>query len=270
MQEVSQKTILYIILDQDKTFREYIQPNWPDLLTLGSFRQFATIAYRWDQKIPEELHEHFDDKWMKRNILHDHGPLCARYEAHPQKGFRSEGDSPAFMHQIRVGLRSLEHPGFGSWGGRFVREKLGSAVWKGARDGGDLGKPIWRFAEAFQNDWAARADWCILDYEQANHPPQAHISGPLDRTAFPSERIKISAEQSTDPDKNHLTFKWWQYADVDTCKALVDISTVEGGSACTFMVPDEPGKNVHMILEVTDSGDPPLTRYQRVIVTIME
>ena len=270
MQEVSRKAILYIILDQDKTFREYIQPNWPDLLTLGSFRQFATIAYRWDQRIPAELHKHFDAEWMQRNILSNHGPLCARYEAHPQKGFRSEGDSPAFMHQIRVGLRSLEHPGFGGWGGRFIQEKSGRAVWKGARDGGDLGKPIWRFSEAFQYDWAARADWCVLDYEQANHPPQARVSGLLDRSAHPNEQIKLSAKESMDPDKDRLTFKWWQYADVDTCNALVDISTVEDGSVCTFVVPDKQGKNIHIILEVTDSGDPPLTRYQRVIVTIVE
>jgi len=270
MQEVSGKAILFIILDQDKTFREYIQPNWPDLLTLGSFRQFATIAYRWDQKIPEELHKHFDVKWMQRNILSNHGPLCARYEAHPQKGFRSEGDSPAFMHQIRVGLRSLEHPGFGGWGGRFMREKPGSAVWKGARDAGDVGKPIWRFAESFQNDWAARADWCVRDYENTNHPPQVRMAGSLDRTARSNDRMELSIKSSTDPDGDRLTFKWWQYTDVDTCEAVIDISTVEDGSAASFVVPDEPGKNIHVILEVTDKGNPPLTRYQRIIITIAE
>ncbi|WP_433933916.1 hypothetical protein AB3662_05720 [Sorangium cellulosum] len=30
----------------------------------------------------------------------------------------------------------------------------------------------------------------------------------------------------------------------------------------------EPGKQVHIILEVTDKGTPPLTNYQRVVVTI--
>ncbi len=268
MKEVSRKAILFIILDQDKTFREYIQPNWPNLLTLGSFSQFATIAYRWDRKIPEELHKYFDRAWMEKNILRDHGPLCARYEAHPQKGFRSEGDSPAFMHQIDVGLRSLEHPGYGGWGGRFTREKPGSAVWKGARDGGDLGKPIWRFAEAFQNDWAARADWCVRDYEHANHPPRARVNGPLNRTALASERVELNARLSSDPDGDRLTFEWWQYTDADTCEMIVDISTAQNGAIAEFKAPDEPGKTVHMILEVTDSGDPPLTRYQRVIVTI--
>jgi len=270
MSEVSRKAILFIILDQDTTFRDYIQPNWPDLLTLGSFRQFATVAYRWDEKIPEELHKYFDRDWTERNILRDHGPLCARYEAHPQKGFRSEGDSPAFMHQIRVGLRSLEHAGFGGWGGRFVREEPASAVWKGAKDGGDLGRPIWRFSEAFQNDRAARADWCVRDYEDANHPPQARVAGPLDRTARPGDGVTLSAETSTDPDGDHLTYKWWQYTDVDTSEAVIDISTDEDGSAASFVVPDEPGKNLHVILEVTDDGAPPLTRYQRIIVTIAE
>ncbi len=54
--KVTKKAIIYIILDQDKTFRRYIQPNWPDLQVLGSFRQFGTIAYSWDRKIPRELH----------------------------------------------------------------------------------------------------------------------------------------------------------------------------------------------------------------------
>jgi len=270
MDKVSGKAIIYIILDQDETFREYIQPNWPDLLTMGSFRQFGTIAYRWDQKIPEELHEYFDRAWMERNILRGHGPLCVRYEAHPQKGFRSEGDSPAFMHQIDVGLRSLEHPGYGSWGGRFTREKPGSAVWKGARDGGDLGKPIWRFAEAFQNDWAARADWCVRDYEHANHPPQARVEGPLDRIARAKERVQLSAKPSTDPDGDTLRFTWWQYTDVDSCEAAVGISTKQSDSIASFVVPDEPDKTIHMILEVTDDGNPPLTRYRRIVVRIAD
>jgi len=32
-------------------------------------------------------------------------------------GFRSEGDSPAFIYQIHVGLRGLEHPRYGGWVG---------------------------------------------------------------------------------------------------------------------------------------------------------
>ncbi|MFW6162947.1 MAG: nucleoside hydrolase-like domain-containing protein [Planctomycetota bacterium] len=270
MERVARKAILYIILDQDKTFRHYIQPHWPDLQVLGSFRQFATIAYGWNKKIPADLHKHFDKVWMQDHILEGHGPLCARYEAHPKKGFRSEGDSPSFMHQIDVGLRSLEHPGYGGWGGRFVREEGTKSVWRGARDDGDLSKPIWRWAEAFQNDWAARADWCVQPVAEANHPPVAKVAGPLDRTVKPGETVTLSAEGSTDPDGDKLTYRWWHYNDVDTAPSTLAIADATSATGARFVVPDEPGKTLHVILEVTDAGEPPLTRYRRLIVTIGE
>jgi hypothetical protein len=268
MAAVSRKAVIFIILDQDKTFRQYIQPNWPGIMVLGSFSQFATIAYSWERKIPRELHGYFDMPWIERNILRGHGPLCARYEAHPQKGFRSEGDSPSFMHQIDVGLRSLEHPGYGGWGGRFVREPGTKNIWRGARDDGDLGKPIWRWAEAFEDDWAVRADWCVKPPVEANHPPKAKVAGPLDRAVKPGQKVTLSAEGSSDPDGDKLAFRWWRYDDVDTSKAKIDIAGTATQSGASFVVPDEPGKTIHVILEVTDDGDPPLTRYQRVIFTI--
>jgi len=58
---------------------------------------------------------------MKENILQGHGPLCALYRAHEDGRFRSEGDSPAFLHTIVTGLRNLESPDWGGWGGRYVK-----------------------------------------------------------------------------------------------------------------------------------------------------
>jgi hypothetical protein len=267
--KVTKKAIIFIILDQDKTFRKYIEPNWPGLQILGSFRQFSCIAYSWERKIPGALHKYYDRAWMQENILSGHGPLCARYEHHSKKGFRSEGDSPAFMHQILVGLRSLEHPGYGGWGGRFVREGRGhKSTWRGARDDGDVNKPIWRWSEAFQNDWAARADWCVTkEYKKANHPPKVKLAGALDRTAKPGDKITLSAAGSSDPDGNKLSYQWWRYDDVDTAKTKIEITGADKVGA-SFVVPDEPGKTIHIILEVTDDGDPPLTRYARVIVKV--
>ena len=269
MPKVTKKAIVFIILDQDTTFRGYIEPNWPGLQVLGSFRQFSCIAYSWDRKIPRELHKYYDRTWMQKNILSGHGPLCARYEHHSKKGFRSEGDSPAFMHQILVGLRSLEHPGYGGWGGRFVREARGrKSTWRGARDDGDVNKPIWRWSAAFQNDWAARADWCVTnDYKKTNHPPKVKVAGRLDRTAKPGDKITLNAAGSLDPDNNKLSYKWWRYDDVDSAVTKIKIADPDKPVA-SFIVPDEPGKTIHIILDVTDNGDPPLTRYARVIVKV--
>ena len=203
---------------------------------------------------------------MEANILNGHGPLCSLYEA-KDGAFRSEGDSPAFMHQIRVGLRSTEDPTYGGWGGRFVREKPQSNTWRGAKDSGDLNKPIWRWAEAFQNDWAARADWCVKDYDQANHPPIVKLDGPLDVKVTPGATVRLSAANSSDPDGDELRFNWWLYREAGTHLGQVSLSYNRGGAATvTTSGTARPGQTLHIICEVTDDGSPELTRYQRVIV----
>jgi hypothetical protein len=48
-------------------------------------------------------------------------------------------------------------------------------------------------------------------------------------------------------------------------KAIAKGDSLEKAS---FVAPNEPGKQVHVILEVTDNGTPALVGYQRVICTI--
>jgi hypothetical protein len=271
MAKVSKKAVIYIILDQDETFRKYIQPNWPDLQVLGSFRQFATVAYDWEELIPDAEHRFYDGKWMKENILNGHGPLCASYEAHDDGRFRSEGDTPAFWHQIVVGLGSLEHPSYGGWGGRFVKEKGTKNVWRGAKDDGSWTKPLWRWSEAFQNDWAARADWCVKSYEEANHNPRAVVNGISGKgilriQAEPGSTVKLSAAGSSDPDGDSLSYEWWYYKEPSTFADEVKIDNAETKEA-TFTLPHDSKENeLHIILTVRDSGSPNLFAYRRVIV----
>jgi len=55
---------------------------------------------------------------------------------------------------------------------------------------------------------------------------------------------------------------------VDTATSRIEIVGATAESGATFVVPDEPGKTIHVILEVTDDGTPPLTRYRRIIFSI--
>jgi len=266
---VSQKAIIYIILDQDDTFRKYVEPNWPKLQVLGSFRQFGVIAFGWRNQIPPAYRVFFERPWLEGHISNSRGVLAGAYQS--QDGaFRSEGDSPSFMHQIEVGLRSREHPSYGGWGGRFVEEKPGQTnVWKDAEDDGNLGKPIWRWAEAFQNDFAARADWCVKPYADANHPPIVWLTSQANVEAAPGATVALDVSGSADPDGDKLSFRWWQYKDAGKYKGSVAIKDAERAAASAAIPSDaKPGDTFHLIADVTDAGKPPLTRYARVIITI--
>jgi hypothetical protein len=269
MDKVSRKAVVYIILDQDDTFRKYIEPNWPKLQVLGSFRQFGALAYSWANLIPYPHKALFERPWMEGYITVDRGPLTGAYE--PNNGaFRSEGDSPSFMHQIEVGLRSLENPGYGGWGGRFVQEKPGTTnVWKDAEDDGNLYKPIWRWATAFQNDFAARAAWCVAPYRNANHPPVVSLAGPADVEAAPGATVTLDVSGSGDPDGDRLHYSWWQYREPGTCRGVAAIKDSDKGLVSVVIPADaKPGDTIHLVAEVTDDGRPPLTRYARVIATV--
>ncbi len=276
MAEVAEKAIVYIILNQDRTLREYIQPNWPELQVLNSFRQFAVFAYHWDELIPDpDIRAYLGDEWMRTHIIDDHGPLCGAYPTADwdERLFVSEGDTPAYLHQIPVGLGSLEHPSFGGWGGRFRREPGSKNVWIGATDDGDDYKPIWRWIPDLQRDFAARADWCVSDVDAANHPPAVVVNGdagraPLRIDVDPGAVITVDGRESTDPDGDELAFEWWHYPEPSSGGGMPPTIHHPHRPRTTVTVPEADGRDDHLILSVTDDGEPPLTRYRRVILEV--
>lgn len=306
MAEVAGKIRFFLIWEQDNTYQDYIKPHWGkyNILTIIS-DQFIALFYEWDKTIPSEQQKFFKGAWMKENILENHGPLCAIYAAHGKEDknfdeadFRSEGDSPAFMHTIATGLRSMESPDWGGWGGRYVRVRnntwldpvlepnyqypegrwFTSSAWGRRRLRAKIPndqellaylKPIWRWAESFQNDFASRADWCVKPFATANHPPVVKLTNALDRKVRPGATVQLSARGTFDPDGNGLVYRWWQYEEAGTNAGTATIQNA-GTQDASFTVPAEakPGQTIHIICEVTDTGTPPLTRYQRVILAI--
>jgi len=119
-----------------------------------------------------------------------------------------------------------------------------------------------------QKDFAARADWTIKPYEEANHEPSVKLGHSADLNVTPGETVLLSAQGTSDPDGDTLSYKWWQYHEADSAEALVSIMNDQEKTGASLEVPNEPGKQVHIILEVTDDGSPQLTRYQRVVLNI--
>lgn len=299
--KVSDKAVIYAVLDQDATYQKYIAPNWPTIRVLYNSDQFWSFAYLWPRVVPAELKPYLGGAWFAEHIKFGHGPLLDAYylwgdgrqlpgdpehthgdmaEAkkydRSQYDFISEGDSPAFFYLIDVGLRSLDDISYGGWGGRMVRSASNPYRWedgKGVTDYNpftkkqDAAYPQTRWIPVLQNDFAARADWCVKSYKEANHPPVVKLNHSATLTAKPGQTVRLSGS-ATDPDGDTLTYNWWQYDEVGTYKGKVKLVNADKQKA-SFTVPANAatGETIHLILEVTDSRTPRLTRYQRVIVT---
>ncbi|MEY4937969.1 MAG: hypothetical protein RIS64_4328, partial [Bacteroidota bacterium] len=302
--KVCDKVIIYAILDQDATYRKYVSVNWKDIKIYYNSHQFWCFAYPWKQAVSPELHYLLEGKFMGEKIIKNHGALTKMYYSYGdgqkqvgddehihgdlskikngqwgrfnQYDFLSEGDSPAFLHLVNVGLDNLANPHFGGWGGRLKVSKTNPNRWEDGEDVADfnpitqkidMAYPQIRWLTALQNDFAARADWCVKDYAHANHSPSVKLNHSNYLNAKPNQKVKLSGH-GTDVDNNTLTYRWWQYQEAGTYKGQVEIQKRNQAKSFFRMPTDiKTGETIHIILEVTDNGTPQLTRYQRVIVS---
>lgn len=133
----------------------------------------------------------------------------------------------------------------------------------------DYLRPTWHWIEPLQNDFAARADWCVKPYDEANHAPVVAFVHRPDLKAAPGKTVKLNAKGTKDPDGDNLTFRWWQYREAGSYPGDITFAQ-NGGEKTSFVVPDDAksGETIHVICEVTDDGTPALTRYGRVIITV--
>jgi hypothetical protein len=300
--KVSAKAILYTVLDQDATYKKYISIQWPEIRVYYNSDQFWSFAYLWPRVVPEELKKYMNGKWFSENILFNHGPLLAEYftwgdgrqikgdpehthgdmkEAEKYKmsryDFISEGDSPAYLFLVDVGIGSVDDPSLGGWGGRMVRSDKQPNRWEDGDHVQDYNQytkvndknfPQTRWIPAIQNDFAARADWCVLPFDKANHPPVVSLQGNPVIVATRGDVVRLSGKAS-DPDGGHLTFSWWQYHEADSYPGKITIDN-PGTKTASITVPRDAnnGEEIHIILEVSDNGVPVLTRYRRAIINV--
>jgi Protein of unknown function (DUF1593) len=302
--KVADKAIIYAVLDQDATYQKYIAPNWPRIRVLYNSDQFWSFAYLWPRVVPAALKTYLDGKWFAKYIHSGHGPLLDSYylwgdgrqlpgdpehnqgqmeEARKyglsQYSFISEGDSPAFFYLIDVGLRSNEDVAYGGWGGRMVKSPTNPYRWEDGKTvtdydpytkKQDAAYPQTRWIPVLQNDFAARADWCVKPYKEANHPPSVKLGLSRNLRVKGGQTVALNGS-ATDPDGDKVSFRWWQYDEVDSYPGKVTIQQSERASA-SFVVPGDAavGQTIHLILEVTDHGTPALTRYRRLIATVAD
>lgn len=302
--ELISKLRVYTISDQDDS-GIWIRNNFPNLfyiVTPGDDYGSAT----WNA-INRFVHgvsnEKISNTWLVQNIQQEHGPLGAAY---PDVAWGMEGDTPSFLSLILNGLNNAEHPEWGGWGGRYelykpdfsTQKKGGSGVpfepetrkiWTNAVDSytpyisSDYGRTVkldtvtfkdnlvtlWRWRNDFQNDFAARMDWCTKSYKEANHAPVIVLNNPEYITVTSGQGFGLDAFDTTDPDGDSYSFLWFNYPEAGTYKKIIKIEGAENAHGAYIIAPKvEKEETAHFILKVTDNGEPQLSNYKRVIVTI--
>ncbi|MDQ8180715.1 DUF1593 domain-containing protein [Pelagicoccus sp. SDUM812005] len=298
------KLRVYAISDQDNS-GPWIRKEFPELFYIvtpgvnagGGFHHATWIAIGGDK-----FHGRFggadfqlvSNEWLERNIR-SKGPLGAEY---PHWEYMMEGDTPSFLNLVNNGLSVPERPDWGGWGGRYelytprtekwFLEPETRPIWTNVQDEvlGNDGEwhttnhaTIWRWREAYQNDFAARMDWTIKPYAKANHPPIVKLDHPAYLKARQGERVDLSALASSDPDGDALSFYWFCYEEPGTRRMsnsrsgdkhdIVGFDQAQAHLTVKTSRVMPPGTGtMHIILAVTDHGSPRLTRYQRIIIDV--
>ncbi|HPR33237.1 MAG TPA: DUF1593 domain-containing protein [Prolixibacteraceae bacterium] len=244
------------------------------------------------------------NSWIAENIQQGHGRLGAAY---PDVAWGMEGDTPAFLSLISNGLNNAERPEWGGWGGRYelylpdfsntkkggsivpiapetreiwtnaydsytpyISQEYGRAVKQGPDSFNDFKATLWRWRDDFQNDFAARMDWCFMSFEEANHPPVPVLTHPEEITVKSGQNFTLDAFDTTDPDGDSFSFLWFNYPEAGSFNELIKVNGTENAHMANFTAPKvNQEETAHFILKVTDKGEPALTRYKRVIVTIL-
>jgi hypothetical protein len=249
--------------------------------------------------------------WAREHVMTDHGPLGALYPRRekwrqPEIDHTLEGGGTStWIGHANRGLYVPEEPTWGGWGGRFANEKRFniradqlkwanlveteekfmpfSMVPEAADNWTDpetgihyqgIGVPIFRWRRAYQNEFQARMDWCVLPYEKANHHPVAALNGDSSEriarvTARPGQTLPFDASASSDPDGDTLAFRWYFYPEAGTHLGPLPLIESNGPLARFTVPPSPPGGQLHLILEVQDQSPVvPLTSYRRIVVDI--
>jgi hypothetical protein len=299
---------VYAIADQDAWKGEpgtgqWIRENFPGLRYVESgppgMHRFTALfrgMYQNDSAggdhpvlplVPAGLMPLTQRDWVETNVREGHGPLGAGYPIVPHNPASAnntsgvkEGDTPSWFFVLPNGLSDPEYPEYGGWGGRFRHDTGGHYI--DAEDEHPSGSSdaslrrkwtVARWREAYQNDFAARMDWCVAPRQDANHNPEVVVNGQKGKhilriAAAAGQTVALSAAGSIDPDGHRLAFRWFVYREAGACEHALELAGATA-SQVRFVAPKvtQP-RDIHVICEARDDGEPNLYAYRRIIVTV--
>ncbi|KAJ9149010.1 DUF1593-domain-containing protein [Pleurostoma richardsiae] len=304
---VSRKAVILASGFQDETYADYISIYWPQIRVEDLEAGYSTWGYNCNdgqgnvRGLPAN-HVYFTGDWIKANI--EIGPYGKLYRSwldgqsmpgdpldifgDPTRAasgwcaplgpydFLSEGDNVAFNPLLTTGIQDPANPNLGGWGGRSTQNTTSPDLWElVSSEKNQTGVEVEsyttdRWAAAVQNDFAARMQWTVTPaYRNGNHAPSVKILGSNTVKARPASTVTLISVVS-DPDWDTVTTSWWQYFEEGTYQGSVAVTRHDNNWA-TVKIPDDAksGETISIILQGTDDGQFPLTRYDRVFIQVV-
>ena len=298
---VSKKAVLCMSGDQDDTYTHYIHPFWPDIKTFETGGMQVNLTFFGPITAAPADKVYYSPEWTEKYIR-SKGAFGARYRVwgdgkqmvkgdrfdffgvselgkeelkkqgyilwmplQPKGTFISEGDTWCYLSMIDNGLDAWKNQTWGGWTGarldipKDVDSRKVSAYVKE-----QMGFPD--FTPAVQNGFAARMAWSVTpNFKDANHEPA--ISGPTAVTAAPGQTVTLKCKVS-DPDNDKVNVEWMQFKVGGTKDLLTFGNASSATTTVTIPASAKHGEQLHAILQATDNGEPALTHYKRVVITV--
>jgi len=290
----------------------WVRSNFQTYCYGGPSHDGATRHADWSMDLGPHTWQPYDysplgqHHWALEHIVGDHGPFGMYWPLRQFEGgriaFLEGGGTVPWLGLVNKGLYDIDNPWWGGWSGRFSREKKenywsrhasvnadekGVAPFKMYVEASDTwinpdeGKqyegiyvPVWRWRQAFFNDFICRMDWCEQSYENANHHPVAVLNGDMSDDILimevsPGDEISLDASASKDPDGDELDISWWYYPEAGTFTGEPVITNASGKKTSISIPDNSSGKEIHIILEVKDQSEvASLWDYRRVVFKI--
>ncbi len=266
------KVPTYAITDQDRSYKGGTPYNISSHQWMR--KEFENdLMFLWDECAWKYQNGTGKKNWDEYALhIQNHGNLGKVY---PKYKFGVEGDTPSFLYVMPNGLNNPLVPGQVSWGGYFEWGLFpDDSTYAYTNHKGKANEICNKYESYFYpanfNNFAARMDWASEGKGNRNPIIVLNENEGIDIVHIEKKQgksIMLDASKTFDPENDQLTFKWWIMPEAGTYKGNVTIQNVNTDKITINIPSDSTGKTIHIICEVTDSGEPTLTSYRRIIIT---
>ena len=293
---------LHWIRSNDQTY-SYGGPSWESKSTNQERGKLNLGPHSWQ---PFEYSAMGQHHWTLTHIIGNHGRLGMVYPLRQTHAgrilFVEGGGTIPWLGLVHQGLSSIDHPHWGGWSGRYTKQKVKNSWSKhqsvkvdeelygdfhqyiddadqwtdpvSDTDYSSIYAPVWRWRQAFFNDFQCRMDWCVQPYDQANHHPVAAVNRDQGEkihviSCKAGEMLSFNASDTTDPDGDSLQYQWWIYPEAGSYHASIHLEKANDQQLIFNVPKDAGGDEIHLILQVNDQNEiASLADYRRIVLEV--